>query len=511
MAVHSFRVEIEWGPAPEPSGDKRIVFEPIPAGSAETALPPSSGRGAVPVSGFGSAQTLAELGGAGMARLRLTQASVAGDAVEAPSFGDGFGHLGLAAAYSYGPAATAPAVGAGSIPLVGLALAATDVGLGRLILRGFGESVAEGSADPPPAWHDTVAYVGELVDLGTNVLHDALHLGAVRDEVAAASWRVAHNFRGETAGRATISLGGEISAVYRILIEEGVRLDAGVVADHTAVSRAVDRLLLTGLAGSYLDAAQQVVVGLVFAELVDLLAAEKVADAAVLGAVAAELYTAVERAIENALLDITAAPSHTGVIVLAERLLASSVAAGSAELRDLLLESIGFSARLSLDSGEYVAWVLNTESAGLSSYTNYPFNSFAKVAGRYYGLTGAGLYRLDGGTDEGAAINSRIRAGMSDFGSRALKNIPDAYVAYTSDGTLLLRTITVNKRTGEKEAANYRLVPRGASALRENRFQMGRGVQSVDWDFELENIDGSDFSLESIEFRPVWLTRRTRG
>jgi len=33
----------------------------------------------------------------------------------------------------------------------------------------------------------------------------------------------------------------------------------------------------------------------------------------------------------------------------------------------------------------------------------------------------------------------------------------------------------------------------------------------VDWDFELENIDGADFELHSVEFLSVKMSRRTRS
>ncbi len=52
---------------------------------------------------------------------------------------------------------------------------------------------------------------------------------------------------------------------------------------------------------------------------------------------------------------------------------------------------------------------------------------------------------------------------------------------------------------------------RGAVVNRENRIVFGKGLQSVDWDWVLENVDGADFDIGSIEFRPVILTRRTRG
>jgi hypothetical protein len=38
--------------------------------------------------------------------------------------------------------------------------------------------------------------------------------------------------------------------------------------------------------------------------------------------------------------------------------------------------------------------------------------------------------------------------------------------------------------------------------------KIGKGLRSRYWQFELVNIDGADFDLDTIEFHPVLLTRR---
>jgi hypothetical protein len=49
----------------------------------------------------------------------------------------------------------------------------------------------------------------------------------------------------------------------------------------------------------------------------------------------------------------------------------------------------------------------------------------------------------------------------------------------------------------------------GELALR--RTKLDRGVKATYWAFELENVDGADFEIESIEFMPVVMTRKIRG
>ena len=48
-------------------------------------------------------------------------------------------------------------------------------------------------------------------------------------------------------------------------------------------------------------------------------------------------------------------------------------------------------------------------------------------------------------------------------------------------------------------------------ALKRYDFKVGKGLKAVDFAFVIENVDGADFDLSSIEFRPIYLARRTRG
>ena len=53
--------------------------------------------------------------------------------------------------------------------------------------------------------------------------------------------------------------------------------------------------------------------------------------------------------------------------------------------------------------------------------------------------------------------------------------------------------------------------PRPAAGRRESRFEPGKGLQAIYFDFELENINGADFDLSSVDFQPLISNRRTRG
>ena len=51
----------------------------------------------------------------------------------------------------------------------------------------------------------------------------------------------------------------------------------------------------------------------------------------------------------------------------------------------------------------------------------------------------------------------------------------------------------------------------GLTAILPHLLQIKEGLRAVDWDFELENVDGAMFDLHTIQFQPMALSRRTRG
>lgn len=303
----------------------------------------------------------------------------------------------------------------------------------------------------------------------------------------------------------------QVAAVLMLLTQEGIVFGETLTATPQAVERVVNQLLLSGLVSSYADAVSAITIAMVFGSLAQALSLESATDNMTTSAAVLEMLTAAEQAIESLLFAPVDSSFITAMVLVNESLLADDVAVSTGEFASLISESLGFVTHLTLDSGDYVAWVLNTESRGVSTYSNYPFNSFAKVGGAYYGATSAGLFALEGDSDDGVPIVAKLRLGLSDMGSRKLKRLPEAYIGYTSNGTLLLRVITVDDFSGDKIACVYKLAPRGATNIRENRFQIGRGIKAVDWDFEIENVDGADFDLTSVEFNPLIMDRRTRG
>jgi len=151
------------------------------------------------------------------------------------------------------------------------------------------------------------------------------------------------------------------------------------------------------------------------------------------------------------------------------------------------------------ESGD--VWVVNDDTNATSTYANFAFNSYAKLGERYYGVKADGLYLLEGDDDEGDATLASINFGQQDFGTTAAKRVVNVYIGVSSTGVLLLKVSTNSTEAVYKQQ-------RVSEDQRAARFVPGKGMQGTLLAFELYNDDNADFTLSSVEFHAVPLTRR---
>jgi hypothetical protein len=171
-----------------------------------------------------------------------------------------------------------------------------------------------------------------------------------------------------------------------------------------------------------------------------------------------------------------------------------------------LRDGITFQARLRIDGQLYVGYVCNTQLRAYTEYADIPYNSMCELTpGVYYAAGPAGIYRIGGTTRDGAAIQSTLRSGLSNFGTGKLKRLPSAYFGYTSDGQVVIKVVTTSA-DGAKAEHWYEMVAKTADVTRENRIKIGRGLKSVYWQWEL--VATGPFSLDQVALHPLILDRR---
>lgn len=146
-------------------------------------------------------------------------------------------------------------------------------------------------------------------------------------------------------------------------------------------------------------------------------------------------------------------------------------------------------------------WAVNTETGGSSRYQGYGYDSFATVNGRHLGVRANGIYLLEGDTDAGQPIHAGVHLGLQDFGTSQLKQLSNVYLGVSATGGLFIK---VGMGEEEYTYAARRVDPN----LKTQRFDLGRGLRSNYFSFELVNDGGADFELEKIEFVAVASDRR---
>lgn len=209
---------------------------------------------------------------------------------------------------------------------------------------------------------------------------------------------------------------------------------------------------------------------------------------------------------------VAAARGHSGAVGSATLTLPFLVASSSGFLPATGTSTVRIPLILARGAGQaaigntFSTVALHTESLALTTYTNYPFNSFAKFNGVWLGASSTGIFALAGATDAGTFIDAAMRTGITDFGSSHIKRVDRCYIGYRTDGNMILRVFTE-----ELTSRDYLLTSTGAAGLHGNHVRIGKGLEARYWQFEIANKDGSDFELDMMEFKPTKLRRRIGG
>ena len=152
----------------------------------------------------------------------------------------------------------------------------------------------------------------------------------------------------------------------------------------------------------------------------------------------------------------------------------------------------------------YRTWTLNLRRGALTEYDSFAFNSYTVFNGVVLAAGPAGVFSLGTqSTDAGTAITARVTTGQDAFGSSVHKRVPRLYTGYDTDGDMLFRVITT-----EGGSRTYSLPDNGVRGIQQRRVPIGKGVKSSRFQFEVENVNGADFSISDILAYPTKLRRR---
>lgn len=166
------------------------------------------------------------------------------------------------------------------------------------------------------------------------------------------------------------------------------------------------------------------------------------------------------------------------------------------------------------DAGAF-AWVMNTDTSAVAWYTNWQFLDVATVGGKVFASGAHGLVELVGDNDDGDTIDSKVGYGFIELGgldqhgqynpSSQKTRVSSLWYGYESDGLL---HATVETYGQGYPVQRYKMERRKAQQARNNRMQVGRGLNARYWRLGVENTKGCDFEIHSIAAEVMPSSRR---
>ena len=159
---------------------------------------------------------------------------------------------------------------------------------------------------------------------------------------------------------------------------------------------------------------------------------------------------------------------------------------------------------LSRQDEVFVMNITGDKPGGTTQYRNYPFNSVAKIGGKYYGASADGLFLLEGDDDNGEPIESVFGLGQMDFGNPQLKTVTYCYLGAAAGAMRIEIDALVNGRP-----ASYSYPARGHGAsMRGLRFDLGKGLKSSYVIPTFYNSNGDPFEVDAVRFLVAESARR---
>jgi hypothetical protein len=147
----------------------------------------------------------------------------------------------------------------------------------------------------------------------------------------------------------------------------------------------------------------------------------------------------------------------------------------------------------------FVTWAINTRTGATTTYTQFPYTSFARRGNRYLATAQDGLYTLDGDTDNGTNIIAEIESGFLQFAESRFTSFKAIYLGMHGSGDMFLRL-----ETGDGKQYTYQVV---AQNMETTKVRVGKGLRARYFSFALVST-GQDFDLDTVEFLPIGAQRR---
>ena len=144
---------------------------------------------------------------------------------------------------------------------------------------------------------------------------------------------------------------------------------------------------------------------------------------------------------------------------------------------------------------------LNRKALAPTQLQGLPFNSMVTFKGRALGAAADGIHAFNECNDE--EVDAFIETPLSDWGSSNQKRVRRVYLSGEFAGSSMV------VKTKNREGNERQYLAMSSRAGEDSIFaNVGRDGKGRHWSFRIENIDGADFSIDTISVIPIILNRR---
>lgn len=156
----------------------------------------------------------------------------------------------------------------------------------------------------------------------------------------------------------------------------------------------------------------------------------------------------------------------------------------------------------------YLILCHNTVNGATTQWYNWDFNSVVEFQGKIIGAKSTGIFTIDqNGTDAGTDIDAKFRTPLNDFGIENQKRIRRVYISGEGEGDMLLIVRDDEDNAAEREFSMAGQIQKsyGVDIGRGSSDGAGKGRH---FDFEVQNVNGADFSIDNMDAIPIIINRK---
>ncbi len=152
-------------------------------------------------------------------------------------------------------------------------------------------------------------------------------------------------------------------------------------------------------------------------------------------------------------------------------------------------DQIIFRSEIVVSGHTFACWVLTTKEYNPSIYSNFDFNSYAKISNKLYGARQDGIYLLEGADDNGSIIHTGLLFDFANMDIPATKRLRSLHL-----GSKTIQS-TVQVSTDRGISKTYK--------TKQQRAIIGKEVRGKFWTIAIEDVN----NLKSMELNIVLISK----